>query len=1272
MIKLVIVKNPFKPNEGRIIKDIPYGLTAKEITKEAGFDGLEINCIVNGETVEMAEDYIVPDNQMVVLSPVIGKSRGGKILGMVVGVALMVVGGMAAAGKIALMAAAGTSVAVGAGIAVGLVGSFLMSYSQSAYAKSIGAPKFETSTNDATYSWSGVHTMEGQNNPITLTYGKVKSGGQSIGKYITTADNKQYLNWLVSAGEGELTFSDIMLNDNDISYYDSIELETRPGTNDQEIIPYFNDTYASKSLGYQLLDGYRTESCQGNAVQGFKFEIEFSNGLYYANDKGGLSEAWVDVYAEYRRNDGEWTPVFEQIAYELPDGITISGNPPIGKYKAIAIHLNDRLNFTIIYPNGKQERNVLGSGEIKIIGDFTVNESKISADNNEYEFGINEKYSGHIAAAQSSALRKEYRIDNLPEGEYEVRIKVTGRSHEINNSRASVRCYWSDLTSIVYDDFAYPGIALIGIRALATDQISGSPNLTFIKERPYVWVYNPVTEEYEQKPSDNPAWASYDMLHLASRLKNINTGEYEYECRGVPAKHIMYEQFKEWADFCDAKNFKVNIEITQNGEMLETINGQVALIGRGLVLRFGTRYGCIWDSIKQPVQMFGMGNIVEGTMQEEFLATNDRANGVEISFNNAEHNYERETITIYSDNYDSDAEEKITQVTYNGITSYEQAYREGKYQLYCNKYLIRTVSFDANIDAIACTIGDVVLVSHDVPQWAYSGRIYSVDVENNTMRLPIEIKNASGNYRIMYRTEKDILHSCGVTIIENADGWCMIRCNDTFDPNDLPQANDVFDVALSNVGSKPFVVKSITRASDFTRKISCIEYNENVYNENYEIPPMDYRLDSDNVAKNVTKLNATQISYKDETLASRSRLEVSWVSPDNGGTFAVFYSEDKEKWNLLQSNISGNNCFADIGYGKSYYVKVVTTLGVSKSSGAVTDIIPIGEDLIPPNVKQLDVEILKDGTRRYFWDFDYPVPNDIAGFKMKYLQGNYANWEMGYDVQDGLILSQPYETTTVRQGAHVVMIKAVDNAGNESERAAICIADFGDPLEDNVLYRHVFSTNRWAECETDGVILDDGNVRSRQTSYHWGNPNGNYWSSPADNFWEESYDTFYLEASLTAPASGYFYLLYDIDGICNLTYKNNSTDNLFKPYSTKIAVNAGDVITIRFDSPEGNTRTILKELIAIIDVPDRVEHFENIEISAEGTTLPIKTPNFKTVAINVDAISTNVAGQYDLVKVSDNPCIIRIERVNNDAAMTRTPINVIADITWQGFEKEII
>lgn len=1199
MINLVIVKNPFEPWRGREVHTVPAGFTIRQAVNLTEFKGIELNCTVNGNTVELDENTVIPDNNIVVLSPrVAGGGGGGKsIIGLVAMVALAAVsfgvGGLAAGsagiwGTGAAVAHWGwASYAAAAGVL--FLGSKLVNR---CFAAKDTAPKYKNS--EATYSWSGVQTMEGQNNAIAVTYGKVKSGGQTIGKFLNSDGNKEYLNWLVSAGEGPLEITDITLNDNEASYYKGVDIETRPGTNDQEVISNFNDTYATKGLNRHLVSEPAIERSEGNAAEGFIVRLEWPAGLVHNNSKGKQESTWVKISGWYRKagqTDDDW------------------------------IQFMDRVNYH---------------------------------------------------AKKTSAIRREVRVDHLEPAMYEVKLQVVDREYSVNNAKTINKVYWTGLTSIVYDDFAYPNIALLSIKALATDQLNGSPHLTFIKERKWVWVWNPDTEMYEEKPANNPAWAAYDMLHQCQRLKNVNTGEYEFEVRGASTDILLYDQFKSWADFCAEKNLTINIEISSTGELLEVINGNIANCGRGMVIRYGTRYGCIWDSVKQPVQMFGMGNIKKGSFTEEFTQTSDRANCVEVTFTNAEHDYEREVIMIYGDNYDNDPEEKTAQVTYDGITNYEQAYREGVYQLMANKLQLRTISFEADIDAIACTIGDVVLVAHDVPQWAYSGRIYSVNTSKNTLRLPIEVKDTAQRYRIMYRTVNDTRISSSVTITSNANGWCDVKVDDVFNPNDLPQAGDIFDLAIENIGSKPFLIQSITKSQDFTRRLNCVEYVEALYAEDYSVPPVEYSMAINNKAQNVTGLNANQVSYVTEDGTRASRLYVSWNHAPNGGTYSLLYSTDKEFWSLLQSGLYENSFEADVAYGESYYLKVITTLGLSKSTGTEYGPVEVGEDLIPPDVTALDVEVLADGTRRYFWGFEYPDPNDIAGFKIRYSQGEFATWQSGYDVQDGLITSQPYETTTVRQGPHTVMIKAVDNGGNESENCAFCRVDFGEPLENNVLFKHDFSANNWAECETNGEIFSDGFVHAHQVSYAWTSAQNGYWGASENDYWYEQYSEFYLQASLLIPASGYFYLLFDIEGPCNLEYKNLSSDDLFKPYSTKVYVSAGDNIVIRFNSQPGMADTVLKALTAVVDVPDKEEHFSNLQISKTGTELPIKTNPYQTTAVHFDKLRSDlIDGYVNVERVSDVPCIVKVYRLElQGGVMVKNYIDCTADITWQGFKVE--
>ena len=252
MIKLVIIKNPFEPWNGRELHTVEAGKTADEVIRQYMPACANVDILVNSKPIE--PETIIPDEAFVVIYPkVMGGDSGKNILGTIAMIALSVFSGGIAGGlwaKAGSFFAKGALGAVMASAAVMFIGGTLINR---VFGQKVDTGNFGDFKNDATYSWDGIQTMEGQNNSIALTYGTVQSGGQTIGKFVDVLDNKEYLNWLVAAGEGPSTISNIQLNDNAASYYKDLTVETREGTNTQTVIPNFNDTYSTKQLGYQLL-----------------------------------------------------------------------------------------------------------------------------------------------------------------------------------------------------------------------------------------------------------------------------------------------------------------------------------------------------------------------------------------------------------------------------------------------------------------------------------------------------------------------------------------------------------------------------------------------------------------------------------------------------------------------------------------------------------------------------------------------------------------------------------------------------------------------------------------------------------------------------------------------------------------------------------------------------------------------------------------------------------------------------------------------------------
>jgi hypothetical protein len=418
-------------------------------------------------------------------------------------------------------------------------------------------------------------------------------------------------------------------------------------------------------------------------------------------------------------------------------------------------------------------------------------------------------------------------------------------------------------------------------------------------------------------------------------------------------------------------------------------------------------------------------------------------------------------------------------------------------------------------------------------------------------------------------------------------------------------------------------------------------------------------------------LDGESLSYTTATLLENGNYRLEGLVRGQYGTIALSHKAGKQVVRCDDAIIKPS--FLDDDIGKTVFFKFTSFNIFGGNEQSLADVSAYSyvikeRTTIPPDVKALDVEVSANGTRRYYIDFEYPEVNNIAGFRMKYAQGTLAKWETAFEVQDGLLLSFPYETNTVRQGPHVIMIKAVNTSGNESRNCASVLVNFAEPLEDNVLYKVNFADDDWANVETNGNLLSDGYIHARQDGAFWKTPESPFWGNPDDAFWGgASYLAFELTASVTALAAGNFFFIYDIVGPANIMYRMASKeDNLWKPYATKFKVDAGDVIEIKFTSLAGAEETVLRSLIAVIDVPDRTEHFENLVVPVGGVELPIVTPNYHTTAVRIDSMALLGSEPIYARIESKNPCIIKL--VNSTGQVVSSTV----DVTWQGFTKEIL
>lgn len=878
MVNVIIVNNPFKP-EQRDTKYLPFK-QGKSISYYFSAPG-EWAYSVNGH--EAAPDTVVNDEDYIVVMPRVE----GKFFGVLLSIGMAVfTGGIASGAIFGIQSLIWRSVIA---MAVGMIGNAIIS--------KLTAPKVDRSNSEQsnTYGWGGTETVTGQGYPLAVTYGRMKSAGLLLSRHVISDGEKQYLNLLYCAGEGELSkIEDIRINANPISNYKDVQVDIRKGTNDQTVIQNFNDNFADQSLNYELTESWNTQQVQGDACDAIELTVGFPNGLYYSNDSGGADRTSVTLKAEIRKvGDESWQAL------------------PLANQKGMAGHIKRRDAWNFI----KSDNSVTNTSD----------------------------YAGRIEEATNNAFYRVFRFDNLEKARYEIRMRCSAKDGK--SLRHVNKVYWVQLTQIIYDDFVHPGKALIGIKALATSQLSGSdPKVTWIQERSEVYVFNPYINKYEAQPADNPAWAAYDLIHICRKIGG------EYIVFGQPHMRLDYNAFKAWADKCKTNGFTFNYIYDTAMRLWDALKYPEA-VGRGKVIPVGTRFTCVSDYQSTPVQLFTVANIKQGSFTEEFQGVEARANSVEISFLNKDKDYERDVIPVYGDTYDeSDTLTNPAQVELMGCTSLEQAYKHGKHFLRCNKYEIRTVTIEAFTDAIACTVGDIILIQHDIPEWGEGGRVVAVSGQTITLDKEVSVQPGK-NYQLLIRSNStDIVSTFNVV---NVSGLNVIV------KEAIPvQPDAVYAFGEVSKSAKPFRVLAITKTlSEMTRKIQCMEYYPELYvSDDGTAPSIDY---TNHGASDIQAVGLVSDLYGANGIMY-SRICVTWQLPRDGkvSNVVVNYRNVKsDTWTYIGNYPASTNAttISDVLLGATYEVRVQAINGLGQLTTGVTKSIVIPKMQAPEDVQNLHV-----------------------------------------------------------------------------------------------------------------------------------------------------------------------------------------------------------------------------------------------------------------------------------------------------------------------------
>ena len=182
---------------------------------------------------------------------------------------------------------------------------------------------------------------------------------------------------------------------------------------------------------------------------------------------------------------------------------------------------------------------------------------------------------------------------------------------------------------------------------------------------------------------------------------------------------------------------------------------EVFQAGRAMPVKAGAKIVVVVDKPKDPVALFGQGNIKEGSFSLAYLSAESSPNSITVRYLDSDHNFEgrtviidhpsthgnagvcsiggitdKETCELAGGTWTDDGSSPTSYSTLRnesleakGVVRRSQATRDATYRL--NRYHLqrRSATFEVGPDAIHLLPGDRILVSHDTPQYGFSGRI---------------------------------------------------------------------------------------------------------------------------------------------------------------------------------------------------------------------------------------------------------------------------------------------------------------------------------------------------------------------------------------------------------------------------------------------------------------------------------------------------------------------------------------------------------------------
>lgn len=646
-------------------------------------------------------------------------------------------------------------------------------------------------------------------------------------------------------------------------------------------------------------------------------------------------------------------------------------------------------------------------------------------------------------------------------GQYEVRLRRTSQLGNQDPNEGPVHqqeSNWSAFRSIKYENPTdLPGTVQIAMRIKATDQLNGILDEFNVEAKSRLSYYDGSDWQHPTFNASNgsgtggiitsnPAWILADLFCGDSNQQAVGYDKLDADA------------FKYWADNLGI-DFQYNSVIDSTSTVHQLANNIAAAGRASWGVQDGVYRPILDEAGQDPVQMFTPRNSSDFSASKTFP---EELHGLKMKFRNAANGWKEDEAIVYQDGYSADGTNcrfddgtgvckqatKFTEVQLDGVTSWDQAWRLGRYKLAERLLRPETFKYRADVENLRCQRGDVVFMSSDVTLWGSTwGRLKAVTRNGSNEVTELELDQpvpmvSGNNYNIRIRQDDGSFSVLSVATVEGSSNTITI---------DIPQVaaigkGDLFTFGEDGEEAVPLKIIDIKPGPDLTATLTLVDRADEIHDaDTGTIPPYDSNItepiefdDTRPPAPMIDNVRSDDSSlYKDDDGTFRLRMLVSFSVAQGNQTTEIearyrAVGSDGGWVGLFKADANlGVVALPDVQRGKDYVIQIRSRYK-NNVSGWVqygSDHTVEGKQQSPSDLTTYSVFVDK-AVLRHRWND--PTDTDIEKFEIR----------QGADWATGIFVDRTKGTTITSDipgdGVYTYWVKAIDTHGNYS---GIAISD---------------------------------------------------------------------------------------------------------------------------------------------------------------------------------------------------------------------------------------